>query len=50
MPVIPATEEAEIGRIMVLEQPRQKVSKTSFQQAGMVVPACDLSYSGGVGR
>jgi hypothetical protein len=28
-PVIPAIGEAEIGRIMVQGQPRQKVSKTS---------------------
>jgi hypothetical protein len=31
-PVIPATWEAEIGRIFIQGQPRQKVSKTPSQQ------------------
>jgi hypothetical protein len=32
MPVIPATYEAEIGRIAVQDQSVQKVSKTTRQQ------------------
>jgi hypothetical protein len=32
MPVTLATWEAEMGRIMVLDQPRQKVLETSSQQ------------------
>jgi hypothetical protein len=31
MVIIPATQEVEIGRIVVLDQPRQKVSDTPFQ-------------------
>jgi hypothetical protein len=32
MPVIPATQEAKIRRIMVQSQPRQIVLKTLFQK------------------
>jgi hypothetical protein len=32
MTVIPATQEGEIGRIVVRGQPEQKVSKTPSQQ------------------
>jgi hypothetical protein len=35
MPVIPATWEAEIGRIEVCIQPGQKVSKTPCQQVSL---------------
>jgi hypothetical protein len=36
MPAIPATQEVEIRRIVVLGQPRQKVSETPSQQTGQV--------------
>jgi hypothetical protein len=32
MPIIPATKEAEIRKIMALGQPEEKVSKTPSQQ------------------
>jgi hypothetical protein len=48
MPVIPATWEAEINRIMVLDQPRQKASKTSTstKKLDMVTHIFDPSYIG----
>jgi hypothetical protein len=51
-PVIPATQEVEIERIMVWCQSRQKVSKTplSTNKYGMVVHACNPSFLGGIGR
>jgi hypothetical protein len=36
MPVIPATQEIEIGRIMVQDRPRQKVIKTLSQSISWV--------------
>jgi hypothetical protein len=35
-PAIPATREVEIGMILVLGQPRQKVSKTPSQSINQV--------------
>jgi hypothetical protein len=35
MPVIPTTQEGEIRRIVVLDQPRQKVSKSLSQQTNL---------------
>jgi hypothetical protein len=48
MPFIPA----EIGRIKVQGQPRQKVSETSISTSklGVVVHICNPSYALGVGR
>jgi hypothetical protein len=42
MPVIPATQEVEVGKIVVQGQPGQKVKETLSQinNLGMVVPAC----------
>jgi hypothetical protein len=51
--IIPATQEAEVKRIMVQGQPRQKLIKTpsqSISSAGMVARACGLSYIGHIGR
>jgi hypothetical protein len=49
MPIIPATQETEIERILVQGQPRQKVLKTlSINKVGVVACACDPSYMGGL--
>jgi hypothetical protein len=47
-PVTSATQEAEIGKIMIPGQPGQKVHETLFQQKklGVVVCAFHLSYRG----
>jgi hypothetical protein len=52
MPVIPATWEAEMGRITAGSQPRQNVSETpiSTNKLGMVVYSCNPSYARGIGR
>jgi hypothetical protein len=52
MPVLPATQEAEIRRMKVLGQPRQKVSKhpISIKNLGIVVHTYYTSYAGSVGR
>jgi hypothetical protein len=46
MPAIPATWEAEIGRMALLVGPCKKVYKTSSQQKklGKMVHACHSSY------
>jgi hypothetical protein len=52
MPVIPATQEVEIGKIEVQGQPMQKVSETppiSMNKPG-VVHICNPNYVGGIGR
>jgi hypothetical protein len=43
--VIPATQEAEIGRLLVPGQPGKKVFKTPSQQRKMVVHTCHPSDS-----
>jgi hypothetical protein len=51
MPVIPATQEVEIGKIEVQGQPMQKVSETppiSMNKPG-VVHICNPNYVGGIG-
>jgi hypothetical protein len=49
-PVIPATWEAEIGKIMVQGWPRQKVHKTtSYQMSWVWWRAPVLSCAGGIG-
>jgi hypothetical protein len=48
MPVIPDTQEKEIGRIAVQGQPSQKVSKTPISiKPGVMAYFFDPSYSGG---
>jgi hypothetical protein len=42
MPIIPASQEVEIGRIAVQGQPGQKVSKTKL---GIVVHSCNPNYA-----
>jgi hypothetical protein len=50
-PVIPATQEVEIGRIALRGQPRQKVKETSSEQISQVWwYTCGLSYKGGISR
>jgi hypothetical protein len=51
MPVIPATQEAEIGRITVKGQPGQK-ARNPFRQNNpdVVVHTCNSSYAGRIGR
>jgi uncharacterized membrane protein len=46
LPIISASQEAEIRKIMVQGQPRQNVGKTPSQSTSqaMVVCICDLSY------
>jgi hypothetical protein len=51
--VFSATQQLEIGRrVMVGDQPRQKVSDTPSQQKklGMVVCSCHPSYARGLSR
>jgi hypothetical protein len=50
--LIPATQQAEIGSILVHDQPRQNVSKTppSTDNLGTVVHTCHPSYVGDIGR
>jgi hypothetical protein len=48
MPVIPATQAVEIGRIKVQGQAGQKVRP--HLKLGMVAHACHPSYMGGIGR
>jgi hypothetical protein len=52
MPIILATQEEEIGKIVVPSQPGQKVIETPSQQKelGMMANACHRSYMGGVNR
>jgi hypothetical protein len=52
IPVIPTTQEAEIGRITVQGQPRQKVSETPIpiKKSGVVLGACNPSYIEGINR
>jgi hypothetical protein len=51
MPETPATQEAEIRRIVVPGQPRQKVRSPYLNKnLGMVAHACNLNYVGGVGK
>jgi hypothetical protein len=40
MPVIPAMQEAEIGRITVSGQPREKVFETSSQWKKLDIAVC----------
>jgi hypothetical protein len=49
MPVTPAMQEAEIRRILVQNQPGQKVKEDpiSINKLGMVVHFCNSSYVGG---
>jgi hypothetical protein len=53
MPVISVTWEAEIRRIVVLGQPRQKVNESSplapssIHKPVLVAQVCDPSYMGG---
>jgi hypothetical protein len=48
MPIIPVTEEMEVGKIAVGDQPMQKVSETpiSTNKLGMIVHACGPIYMG----
>jgi hypothetical protein len=50
-PVIPATWEAEIRKIVVQHQPGKKVSETpiSTNKPAVVVHTCHPSYTGGIG-
>jgi hypothetical protein len=50
--IIPAAQEAEIRRIMVPDQPGQKVSKTPSQQnkSGVVTHACHPAMWEAIGR
>jgi hypothetical protein len=52
MPVILAIWELETGRIKLLDQPKQKVSKTPAQEnkPGVVVCTYAPSYLGGTDR
>jgi hypothetical protein len=52
MPVIPATWEVDIRRIVVRDQPGQKVSNShiSNKQAGCVSNVYNPSYEEGCGR
>jgi hypothetical protein len=52
MPEIPATHEAEIRRVAVQSQPKQKVIEVpiSTNQLCVMVHACHPSYEGGGGR
>jgi hypothetical protein len=52
VPVVPTTPEVEIKKIMVPNQPRQKVRETPAQPKSwaLVVHACDSSYAGGTNR
>jgi hypothetical protein len=47
-PVIPATQDAETGRIKICSQPWQKVSETpvSNNKLRVVAHACHPSYTG----
>jgi hypothetical protein len=47
--VIPATQEAEIGRMVVLGQPGQKLDPILTNNPG-VWYICDPSYWGGIGK
>jgi hypothetical protein len=47
-PVIPATSEVEIGKIMVQGLPREK-GRPPSQKARCAGSACDPSYAGGIG-
>jgi hypothetical protein len=48
---IPTIWEAENRRIVVQEQPQKKLVKPHLKnKLGVVVHACDSSYSGGRGR
>jgi hypothetical protein len=50
--VIPATQEVEIGRIMVRDNPGQKGSEIpiSTHNLGVIACTCHLRYMGGIGR
>jgi hypothetical protein len=52
IPIIAATQEVEISRIMVESHPGQNNSKTpiSTNKLGVVVSICGPSYVGGMGR
>jgi hypothetical protein len=51
MPIIPATQKAEIGRIMVHGQPMYKVSETiSANKSGMIAHTWSTSYVGDIDR
>jgi hypothetical protein len=52
MPVISATWEAEIRRIVVQDQPGQNISKIPSQQykPGVVLHSFYPSYTGGIGK
>jgi hypothetical protein len=49
MPVISASWEAEIRRIIVQSQPRQE-DPISTNKPGMEVCACGPRHTGGIGR
>jgi hypothetical protein len=54
MSVIPAMQEAEIGRIVVPGQPSQKSSRPHlnryFKNLGVVACMCHLTYLRNIGR
>jgi hypothetical protein len=53
MPAILATQEEEVGRILVQGQPRQKVQETLIstnKKLGTEAHACHPSYEGGIER
>jgi hypothetical protein len=49
MPIIPAIQEVQIGRIMVSSKPGQKVNKTPTltNNLGIMTLVCGPSYAGG---
>jgi hypothetical protein len=50
--IIPATQEAEIGRLKFQGQSGKKLSRTLSQSIShcVLAHACDPSYTGGIGR